>query len=73
VPAGADQRVFEERAGREASEAPAKRAVDRSYIDTFREHSDDPRLSALMLFLFQTGARISDALDWWMIPPTSTW
>ncbi|MET2828893.1 tyrosine-type recombinase/integrase [Mesorhizobium shangrilense] len=39
-----------------------KRAVDRSYIDAFREHSDDPRLSALMLFLFQTGARISDAI-----------
>jgi len=41
---------------------PPKRAVDRSYIDQFRKHSDDPRLSALMLFLFQTGARISDAL-----------
>lgn len=41
---------------------PPKRAVDRSYIDTFREHSDDPRISALMLFLFQTGARISDAI-----------
>ncbi|TIW84668.1 MAG: hypothetical protein E5V52_09645, partial [Mesorhizobium sp.] len=26
------------------------------------EASDDPRLSALMLFLFQTGARISDAI-----------
>ncbi|BCH12023.1 hypothetical protein MesoLj131c_62810 [Mesorhizobium sp. 131-3-5] len=44
------------------SSAPPKRAVDRSYINTFRDHSDDPRLSALMLFLFQTGARISDAL-----------
>ncbi|TIT96437.1 MAG: hypothetical protein E5W43_21885 [Mesorhizobium sp.] len=44
------------------STAPPKRAVDRSYIDDFREASDDPRLSALMLFLFQTGARISDAL-----------
>lgn len=44
------------------STAPPKRAVDRSYIETFRAHSDDPRLSALMLFLFQTGARISDAL-----------
>jgi integrase len=43
--------------------AAPKRAVDRSYIDCFREASDDPRLSALMLFLFQTGARISDALD----------
>lgn len=42
--------------------APPKRAVDRSYIDTFRKHSDDPRLSALMLFMFQTGARISDVL-----------
>lgn len=41
---------------------PPKRAVDRSYIDTFREHSDDPRISALMLFLFQTGARIGDAI-----------
>lgn len=39
-----------------------KRAVDRSYIDAFREHSDDPRLSTLLLFMFQTGARISDAL-----------
>lgn len=44
------------------SVAPPKRAVDRSYIDDFREASDDPRLSALMLFLFQTGARISDAI-----------
>jgi site-specific recombinase XerD len=44
------------------SAAPPKRAVDRSYIDDFREASDDPRLSALMLFLFQTGARISDAI-----------
>lgn len=44
------------------SDAPPKRAVDRSYIDTFREASDDPRLSVLMLFLFQTGARISDAI-----------
>ncbi|MEZ5801991.1 MAG: hypothetical protein R3E51_00845 [Rhizobiaceae bacterium] len=41
---------------------PKKRAVDRSYIDAFRQHSDDPRLSALMLFMYQTGARISDAL-----------
>ena len=41
---------------------PPKRAVDRSYIDAFRKHSDDPRLSALMLFMFQTGARISDAI-----------
>ncbi|PWJ81572.1 phage integrase family protein [Pseudaminobacter salicylatoxidans] len=44
------------------SKAAPKRAVDRSYIDAFRKHSDDPRLSALMLFMFQTGARISDAL-----------
>ncbi|RWH44924.1 tyrosine-type recombinase/integrase [Mesorhizobium sp.] len=44
------------------STAPPKRAVDRSYIDDFREASDDPRLSALMLFIFQTGARISDAI-----------
>ncbi|RWB67613.1 tyrosine-type recombinase/integrase [Mesorhizobium sp.] len=43
-------------------DTPPKRAVDRSYIDDFRAASDDPRLSALMLFLFQTGARISDAL-----------
>ncbi|WP_457151817.1 tyrosine-type recombinase/integrase [Mesorhizobium sp. P5_C1] len=43
--------------------AAPKRAVDRSYIDTFSEHSDDPRLSALMLFLFQTGARVSDAIN----------
>lgn len=41
---------------------PPKRAVDRSYVDALRAHSDDPRLSALVLFLFQTGARISDAL-----------
>jgi integrase len=44
------------------SEAPPKRAVDRSYIDSFREASDDPRLSALLLFLFQTGARVGDAI-----------
>lgn len=41
---------------------PPKRAVDRSYIDAFRKASDDPRLSALMLFMFQTGARISDVI-----------
>ncbi|RUV99371.1 MULTISPECIES: tyrosine-type recombinase/integrase [unclassified Mesorhizobium] len=41
---------------------PPKRAVDRSYIDTFREHSDDPRISALMLFIYQTGARVSEAI-----------
>lgn len=44
------------------SDTPPRRAVDRSYIDAFRKHSDDPRLSALLLFMFQTGARISDAL-----------
>lgn len=44
------------------STAAPKRAVDRSYIDSFREASDDPRLSALMLFVFQTGARIGDAI-----------
>ena len=49
--------------GIKRSAAPPKRAVDRSYIDTFREHSDDPRLSALMLFVFQTGARISEAIN----------
>jgi integrase len=41
---------------------PPKRAVDRSYIDAFRAHCDDPRLSAMVLFMFQTGARVSDAI-----------
>ena len=43
--------------------AAPKRAVDRSYIDTFRAYTDDQRLRALMLFLFQTGARVSEAID----------
>src|SRR4029079_19470825 len=43
--------------------AEPKRDVDRSYIDTFRAHTDDQRLRALMLFLFQTGARVSEAID----------
>lgn len=45
---------------------PPRRAVDRSYIDAFRDHCLLPRHATLMLFLFQTGARISDAirLDW---------
>jgi hypothetical protein len=41
---------------------PPRRAVDRAYINSFRKRSDDPRLSALLLFMFQTGARIGDAL-----------
>lgn len=45
---------------------PPKRAVDRSYVDAFRQHSDNSRLSTMMLLMFQTGARISDAvrLEW---------
>lgn len=43
--------------------APPKRAVDRSYIDTFREACDDGRLGVMMLFMFQTGARIGDAVN----------
>lgn len=42
---------------------PPKHAVDRSYIDAFRGASDDPRLSALMLFMFQNGCRIGDAIN----------
>lgn len=41
---------------------PPRQAVTRAYIDAFRSHCDDPRLSALMLLLFQTGARIGDAI-----------
>lgn len=41
---------------------PPKRAVDRSYVDAFREYSDNLRLSTMMLLMFQTGARISDAI-----------
>ena len=42
-----------------------KRAVDRAYIDAFREHAP-PKLGALMLFLNQSACRISAALalDW---------
>lgn len=41
---------------------PPKRAVDRSYIDAFRETCDDRRLAVMMLFMFQTGARVGDAI-----------
>lgn len=41
---------------------PAKRAVDRGYIDAFRAACEDPRLSALMLFMFTTAARLGDAI-----------
>lgn len=43
------------------STAP-RRAVDRSYINTFRAYCEEDRLRTLMLFIFQTGARIGDAI-----------
>lgn len=41
---------------------PPKRSVDRSYIDAFRDHCTDRRLAAMVLFMFQTGARVGDAI-----------
>jgi integrase len=37
-------------------------AVDRAYIDEFRAFCEEDRLRTLMLFIFQTGARIGDAI-----------
>lgn len=37
-------------------------AVTRDYIDRFRKHCDNPWVRALMLFNYQTAARISEAL-----------
>ncbi|MGX5830346.1 tyrosine-type recombinase/integrase [Mesorhizobium sp. 43Arga] len=47
-------------------DTPPRQAVDRSYIDAFRAHCEVPRIGTLMLLLFQTGARIGDAvrLEW---------
>lgn len=39
-----------------------RRAVDRAWIDAFMAHAS-PELAALALFMFTTGARISDALS----------
>lgn len=47
-------RVFKE-------EKVERRAVDRDWLDAFMAHAE-PRLAALALFMFQTGARIGDAL-----------
>lgn len=41
---------------------PPKRSVDRTYVDAFRAQSDNERLSTMMLLMFQTGARITDAV-----------
>ncbi|TAN12851.1 MAG: hypothetical protein EPN45_04905, partial [Rhizobiaceae bacterium] len=43
--------------------SPPRRAVDRAYIDQFRAYCTDRRLATLMLFLFQTAARIGDAIE----------
>lgn len=48
--------------GARRSTKPRRRAVDRSYIDAFRAHCDNPRLSVMFLFMFVTGARLGDAL-----------
>lgn len=42
-------------------EKPVRRAVDRAYLDAIRPHLP-PQLFALMLFLHQTGRRVSEAL-----------
>ncbi|WP_411975974.1 tyrosine-type recombinase/integrase [Sulfitobacter faviae] len=41
---------------------PKRRAVDRAYLDALRPHLP-PRLFALMLFLHQTGRRVTEGLE----------
>lgn len=40
-----------------------KDAVDRSWIERFRQHASHDHLAALALFMFQTGARIGEAIS----------
>lgn len=42
--------------------APERKAADREWLDAFTAHAD-PTIAALAMFMFTTGARISDALS----------